>query len=68
MYLSNACTGMQGLHVKTGTFFCQNSDHMNIKSHYIIDGQHETLTETLFIKGEKEIMICEEKYFFLGYI
>lgn len=21
MYLSNACTGMQGLHVKTGTFF-----------------------------------------------
>lgn len=48
MYLSNACTGMQGLHVKTGTFFCQNSDHMNIKSDCIIDGQHETLTETLF--------------------
>lgn len=49
-------------------FFGQNSDHMNIKSDCIIDGQHETLTETLFIKGEKEIMICEEKYFFLGYI
>lgn len=49
MYLSNACNWYARTPCENwDIFFGQNSDHMNIKSDCIIDGQHETLTETLF--------------------